>query len=99
MGRLTIIISIIILILLAIALIFMINQTITGEVIGESRDSLENYTYTKAICDENNYCQDNVITCQGEEIISVTPITGAAVQFHPTDFKDPRNQEVIDKMC
>ena len=48
------------------------------------------YMHTKAICNEDNYCQDYEIACKGNKFISSKPITGAAVQ-HSQNWKDPRN--------
>lgn len=56
------------------------------------------HTYTKAICNESNFCQDYEIICYGEEIKNITQITGAAVQ-HSADWKDPRDEETINKLC
>ncbi|MAH03163.1 hypothetical protein CMI39_00030 [Candidatus Pacearchaeota archaeon] len=68
------------------------KQTPTGAIISNK------YSYTKAICDESNYCQDNIIVCEDDKTISVSPITGAAVQHLP-DWQDPRDKETIEKLC
>jgi len=72
-----------------------INTNITGEVISEKNYY---YTYTKAICDENKYCQDYEIVCNGEEVIETNPITGAVVQQR-ADWEDPRDEEIINGFC
>ena len=97
MKKTTIIIIIFSLIILAIVSFFLIPPLLTGKSIQEDLPKI--HTYTKAICNESNYCQDNIITCQGNETIEISPITGAAVQFHPEDFKDPRDIETIEKLC
>ena len=56
------------------------------------RDAKDYYTYTKAICNENNFCQDHIITCENKKIISVNPITGASIQ-HSNTWKDPRENK------
>jgi len=84
-------------ILLTIISFFIIKPLITGKSIQEETENI--HTYTKAICNKTNYCQDNIITCQGNQTIEITPITGAAVQFHPDNFKDPRDKETIEKLC
>ena len=55
------------------------------------------YTYTKAVCNETNYCEDYEITCQDDEVVSMNP-TGAAIQFS-NDWEDPRNEEIIERIC
>jgi hypothetical protein len=52
----------------------------------------DNYTYTKAICDENNFCQDHVIVCENKEVVSVSPVTGATIQ-HSNTWQDPREEK------
>ena len=56
------------------------------------------HSYTKAICNISNFCQDNLIECQDKEIKSISPITGAFVQFDK-NWQDPRTQEEIEKEC
>ena len=54
--------------------------------------------FTKAICTENNFCQDYTISCIEDNLISKTPITGAVVQFSE-DWQDPRPDEMRNKFC
>ena len=81
----------VILIGILIFLSFNFLQEITGGVV------VDQYSYTKAVCNETNYCEDYEIACQGGEIVSIT-FTGAAVQ-NPLGWEDPRSQEVIGKLC
>ena len=55
-------------------------------------------SFTKAICTENNFCQDYEIFCKEKEVIRMSPITGAVVQFSPS-WEDPRSEEMINRMC
>ena len=57
-----------------------------------------NYTWTKAICNSSNLCQDYLIECKNKSVVSMSPITGAAVKFSD-DWHDPRPQENINKIC
>jgi len=94
-----VIIIIIIIILIIIAGFFFLNRIITGNVIQEQQNSSNNlHMYTKALCNDSNYCQDNEITCQGNQTVSVSPITGAVIQ-HEKDWQDPRNESDKDKLC
>ena len=70
--------------------IFCTKNIISG--LSETESSL-----TKAICDENNYCEDYQIVCKGKEMVGLNP-TGAAVQFSE-DWKDPRTQEDRKIIC
>lgn len=93
-------IILIIIIIIVITIIFSIlflNPNLTGSAI-ENQENENTYTYTKAICNNTHFCQDNEISCKGEEIVSVSPISGAAVQFDQ-DWEDPRDEEVIKKVC
>ena len=55
-------------------------------------------SFTKAICTENNFCQDYEIFCNKTEVIYMAPITWAVVQFSPS-WEDPRNEKMINRMC
>jgi hypothetical protein len=91
----TIIIIILVIIILVAALIFLIRTTLTGKVINEQNNT---YMYTKAICNESNFCQDNEITCNGSVVVSVSPLTGAVIQ-HSQDWQDPRTETDRNKLC
>ena len=56
------------------------------------------HSFTKAICTEENYCQDYEIMCKGKKTVSMILITGAAVQFSE-NWEDPRNEEMRNKFC
>ena len=97
MKKPLIILIIVFFMIVILASIFLINTTITGNIIKE-QENTSNYMYTKALCNETNYCEDNEISCKGNEIISIIPITGAAVQ-HSEEWIDPRPNEDRDKIC
>lgn len=69
------------------------KQSITGGTI-----SAYKYSYTEAKCNETNYCQDYIITCDNKTIINQTSITGAAVQYSD-DWEDPRGNNIINDDC
>ena len=81
---------IIVLTILIGILIFLLFNSTTGETI-------RNYSWTKAICNENNYCQDYEIVCNGKDVVRIVP-TGAVIQNSP-NWKDPRDEETINKFC
>ena len=56
------------------------------------------HSHTKAICDEQNLCQDYEIFCENKDVIYIIPITGAVVQF-AEDWQDPRNPEIKKGFC
>jgi len=92
-----VLISLVILVFLII-LGFFINSAITGRVVGGQEDNPYGYAYTKAICNKSNFCQDNIVSCSGEEVVSVVPITGAFVQFGE-DWEDPRSSRDRERLC
>lgn len=83
-----------ILILGLIASLALLNSNI------KNNDPETTYTnsWTKAICDENNYCQDYEIFCKGKELVRISPITGAAIQFSE-NWEDPRDEETRNRVC
>ena len=56
------------------------------------------FSYTKAICDSTNFCQDYEISCENKKMIKMSPITGAAVQFS-SGWQDPRSEETRNENC
>jgi hypothetical protein len=93
------IILITILFLILIGIIFLYFNKYDFKFKGFDKGDLGSfYSYTKAICNETNYCQDYEIVCKNGEIINKNPITGAAIQ-HPLDWKDPRDNETINELC
>ena len=81
-------------------LIALFILTTTMLVLGDGQESEISYEYswTKAICSDNNYCQDYEIFCKNNNILSISPITGAAIQFSQ-DWEDPRTSEFKNKFC
>jgi hypothetical protein len=56
------------------------------------------HSHTKAICDEQNLCQDYEIFCENKDVIYIIPITGAVVQFGE-DWQDLRSAEMRNGFC
>ncbi|MEX0932932.1 MAG: hypothetical protein WDZ77_02435 [Candidatus Pacearchaeota archaeon] len=54
-------------------------------------------TYTKAICDSKNYCEDFIILCKDGKIDRVLS-TGSSIQ-NSLEWEDSRSQERINKIC
>ena len=76
-----------ILIILAIALIYIIPKlNFTGQVIGDGT-----FSYTRAICDDNNLCEDYIIECESYSVKKLTP-TGFTIQQESnwTDNRTPK---------
>ncbi|MEK6925967.1 MAG: hypothetical protein AABW50_01670 [Nanoarchaeota archaeon] len=100
MLKSTIVITVLILALSTILLISNLNFIASLSIFSTQKDiQYQNiHSFTKAICDENNFCQDNLIECEKEQIKSISPITGAFVQFNK-NWKDPRSLEQKEKLC
>ena len=86
------ILLIIITILLTISIL-----TLAQDQILKKEPFLNLSSFTKAVC-KNNYCQDYLFECKDKIIKSINPITGAAIQFDK-EWKDPRTNEQINKVC
>ncbi|RLG11592.1 hypothetical protein DRN73_04980 [Candidatus Pacearchaeota archaeon] len=79
-------------IILLISLCFLIlNKNLTGH-------SINKYSYTKAICNEKNFCQDYEIYCNNGKLENLKPISGAVIQ-NSDSWKDPRDKETIENFC
>jgi len=79
-------------ILVGIVLIFIIVNAVKTE-----KKVVPTSTWTKAICNEENYCLDVQITCEDNRVIDIKP-TGEGAYF-PMDWKDHRPVEMIQKWC
>lgn len=81
-------------------MIITVSLLISGHVIKKQiyPDVLINRTWTKAICNTENFCQDYEISCKDENFVKMVPITGAAVQFSES-WKDPRDEETRKELC
>ena len=79
-------------------ILLLILVSLITLLLASSEDYLNYYSHTKAICNETNYCQDYHISCDEKRAIIIAPITGAVVQF-PEDWKDPRNETEINRLC
>lgn len=80
-----------ILFIILILFMFVFSSNITSNVIKST-----NYSFTKAICDKNNYCTDYQIICQGKKEISITP-TGSAIKSNE-NLSEINNQS-LEKLC
>lgn len=92
MKRITLIITILI---LALAMTLLIFTDFGSET---SIPTNQTHIYTKAICNQTNYCQEYEVGCQGKQLIKMDAITGAFVQYS-RNWQDPRDEEMINKIC
>tara|TARA_Y100000310_G_C20701159_1_gene829997 strand:+ start:329 stop:619 length:291 start_codon:yes stop_codon:yes gene_type:complete len=70
------------------------KSALTGNVV---RDELSmNYTYTRAICNEDNKCIDVLIECGNGEVQSLEPISD--LRFFGSKYEDFSRKE-IDDFC
>lgn len=60
--------------------------SVTGKVVAEND---ENYSRTRAICNENNQCIDVLIKCENGKVLDIIPVS--PTRYYPADWKDPRN--------
>lgn len=90
MRKLNIVLSTII---LGIILFFIIVNAFETE----PKQKIPTSTWTKAVCNEKNYCLDIQITCSENEVFNIQP-TGELARF-PENWVDPRPIEIIEKWC
>lgn len=87
-----------ILVILFVAIIAVATLAINQVNVDAKEFEQKEYSYTKAVCDKDNACQDHIIVCNGPKVVSSTPITGAVVQFSKK-WEDPRPQTQIEELC
>ncbi|OYT36717.1 hypothetical protein B6U91_00575 [Candidatus Pacearchaeota archaeon ex4484_71] len=74
---------------------FIIKTGITGNFIKKYEN--QEYSYTKAICVEDNYCEDYKIICEGNKLIKMTP-TGFGIKKYE-GITAQKYEEAIGKLC
>ncbi len=79
-------------------IIFVGISLISSLLLGDKEAQEFTTSYTEAICNETNYCQDYEVYCREEEFVKMSPLTGAVVQ-HSEDWKDPRDKKTIEELC
>jgi len=85
------------LIFIIITISFLTFPQTTISKVQSNSSFLNISSFTKAVC-EYNYCQDYLFKCNNTKITSISPVTGAAIQFN-NKWKDPRNKNQIAKTC
>jgi len=97
MKKISIILLLFIIILTAvIPSLIIINNNITARVIDSSQEKNIN-TFTKKLCNSTNFCQDYKITCWGNQVIEIKPVSNN-IQFED-DLNNPKTKELIRKLC
>ena len=81
----------------AILLVVILFFIIVNAIQAEPKQKIPTSSWTKAVCNEENYCLDVHITCGDNEVIDIKP-TGEGAYF-PEDWEDPRPIEMIEKWC
>lgn len=69
----------------------------SSEIQNPSKNLPYTSSFTKAVCNESNLCQDYEITCKNSTQIRFQA-TGFTVQF-PEDWVDKRTKQEINKNC
>ncbi len=82
------------LLLLILALILVAFLILKPRITG---NSINQQMFTKAICDNNNYCEDYEVICNQKQVKSFTP-TGMVAQ-NSDNWNDSRTPEQIEEMC
>ncbi len=54
-------------------------------------------TWTKAICSEENYCIDILITCDGNRVVDLTPLSEGI--YFSSDWEDKRPPHLKNQYC
>jgi len=89
------IITVLVLIILAFIVGMFIGRLVFTARVVET-NILENYSWTKAICNSDNECLDVLIKCEAGKIVGIEPVSG--IVKHDANWKDPR-EGMKNKLC
>lgn len=84
-------------ILFILILVVILSFVIVNAFKTEPKQKIPTSTWTKAVCNEKNYCSDVEISCDEGKIVSIKP-TGEGINL-PENWIDPRPVEIIEKWC
>ena len=81
---------------LVLVLLFVVGVVVGfvvrgGSLTGEVVRDLEEYSYTRAVCSEEE-CIDVVVFCEGERVVEIEPIF--YLIEHEDGWGDPRGEDV-----
>ena len=80
-----------ILMIFGIFLVVFYGNSVTGGAV------LSEHSYTKAICNSSNYCEDYEVVCSAGELQKLSP-TGYSVQLSGS-WNDTRKNKNFDGLC
>ena len=84
--------------LLCITIFLALSLMVLGGALSLESFSRDNVSvWTKAICNEDNYCIDVRITCRGGRIAEISPVQ-EGVHF-PDEWRDTRTDELRERWC
>ena len=83
-----IVMIVLLVVFLSILSFSILKFSLTGEAV-----AIKEYSYTRAVCNSSNFCQDYEIYCRNGNIEKQIPITGSFIQ-HSEEWKDPRNESI-----
>ena len=90
--KIILILAIIVLVFIGVTFIFGNHKWVGNVIAAFDDEDIDSYSYTTAMCNESNFCQDYEVSCQGDKIIDVNPIVGAVIQ-QPDDWVDSREDK------
>jgi hypothetical protein len=94
MGKRTIRALILFLLFILFAFFFYLNYK-DSKIFKTDDEFLYTHSYTKAICNGTNFCEDYYFICKESRLIEMTP-TGASIQ-QDKNWKDPREKN--ENLC
>jgi len=93
----TLLIRIVLVLIFLTSVLLISSFEITAPFLSQKSELPYIYSYTKAICDKNNYCKDYEIFCKDKKVVRMSP-PGAAVQY-PSNWEDPRSNGIGSDFC
>ena len=82
---------------LLISLVLLVTPLLTAKSNYATETVPFTHSFTKAICNPTNFCEDYMIYCNNESVLNLEA-TGYAIQFSE-NWQDPRDEKIINADC
>jgi hypothetical protein len=83
--------------MVALCILIVINLIAASPSGSGSNEAKDIFIWTKAICNEKNYCLDVQITCINSQVVDIKPQSEGI--YFSGNWRDPRPEDAKSELC